>query len=148
MIIEEAILGGILIAVGVAQLLQRTLTRIVIGVALVGQGANLMILVSGGPSGAPPLVGTEGPLSDPLPQALALTAIVITFAMLGFLLALAWRAAKLTGEDRVEDDIEDRRIASMREQEDIASMREQEQAPLRLPAMDADEGHDRHGEQA
>ncbi len=113
--IIEAVLAGVLIAVGVAQLLQRTLTRIVIGVALIGQGANLVLLVAGGPPAAPPLVGAEGPISDPLPQALALTAIVITFAMLGFLLALAWRAAKLTGEDRVEDDIEDRRVAHARE---------------------------------
>jgi multicomponent Na+:H+ antiporter subunit C len=113
--VEEALLAGLLTAVGVAQVLQRTLTRIVIGVALIGQGANLVLLVAGGPPGGPPLVGTDGPLSDPLPQALALTAIVITFAMLGFLLALAWRAAGLTGDDRVEDDIEDRRIARTRE---------------------------------
>lgn len=113
--IVEAVLAGVLVAVGVSQMLQRTLTRIVIGVALIGQGANLVLLVSGGPPAAPPLVGAAGAISDPLPQALALTAIVITFAMLGFLLALAWRAAKLTGEDRVEDDIEDRRIAASRE---------------------------------
>jgi multicomponent Na+:H+ antiporter subunit C len=117
MMIEEALLAGLLTAVGVAQLLQRTLTRIVIGVALIGQAANLVLLVAGGPPGAPPLVGVDGPLSDPLPQALALTAIVITFAMLGFLLALAWRAAGLTGDDRVEDDIEDRRVARIREEE-------------------------------
>ena len=113
MLVEEALLAGLLIAVGVAQLLQRTLTRIVIGVALIGQGANVVLLVSGGTPGAPPLVGTAGAVSDPLPQALALTAIVITFAMLAFLLALAWRDARLTGEDRVEDDIEDRRIAEL-----------------------------------
>lgn len=113
MLVEEALLAGLLVAVGVAQLLHRTLTRIVIGVALIGQGANVVLLVSGGPPGRPPLVGTTGQLSDPLPQALALTAIVITFAMLAFLLGLAWRAARLTGEDRVEDDIEDHRIAAM-----------------------------------
>lgn len=130
MMVELAILAGVLTAVGVAQLLQRTLTRIVIGVALIGQAANLVLLVAGGEPGAPPLVGAEGPISDPLPQALALTAIVITFAMLGFLLALAWRAAKLTGEDRVEDDIEDRRVAQTREQE----AREQEEAATIIAA--------------
>ncbi|WP_370325979.1 NADH-quinone oxidoreductase subunit K [Euzebya sp.] len=118
MIIEAAILAGVLAALGVAQLLQRTLTRIVIGVALLGQAANLVLLVAGGPAGNPPLVGAEDPISDPLPQAFALTAIVITFAMLAFLLALAWRDAKLTGEDRVEDDIEDRRVARMRDEEE------------------------------
>lgn len=133
MMVELAILAGVLTAVGVAQLLQRTLTRIVIGVALIGQAANLVLLVAGGEPGAPPLVGAEGPISDPLPQALALTAIVITFAMLGFLLALAWRAAKLTGEDRVEDDIEDRRVAQTREQE----AREQEEAATITAAEEA-----------
>ena len=112
MMIAEALLAGLLIALGVNQLLQRTLTRIAIGVALIGQGANLVLLVAGGQTAEAPLVGGEGPFSDPLPQALALTAIVITFAMLGFLLALAWRAAHLDGEDRVEDDLEDRRIAA------------------------------------
>lgn len=118
MIVEEAVLAGVLVAVGVAQLLQRTLTRVAIGVALIAQAANLLLLVAGGPAGNPPLVGESGPVSDPLPQAFALTAIVITFAMLGFLLALAWRAAHLTGEDRVEDDIEDDRVARLRDEEE------------------------------
>ena len=50
-------------------------------------------------------------LSDPLPQAFALTAIVISFGLTLFLLALARRQAQLTGDDLVEDDLEDRRIA-------------------------------------
>src|SRR5690606_7099722 len=113
-----AVLAGILAAIAVAQLLQRTLTRIVIGVVLLSQSANLLLLIAGGEPGGPPLVGQEGRLSDPLPQALALTAIVITFAILSFLLGLAWRAARLTGDDRVEDDLEDRRVA-VRTVEDV-----------------------------
>ena len=50
-------------------------------------------------------------LSGPLPQAFALTAIVISFGLTLFLLALARRQAQLTGDDLVEDDLEDRRIA-------------------------------------
>ncbi|NDH12158.1 MAG: sodium:proton antiporter, partial [Actinobacteria bacterium] len=45
-------------------------------------------------------------LSDPLPQAFALTAIVISFGLTLFLLALARRQAQLTGDDLVEDDLE------------------------------------------
>lgn len=120
MIVVYALLAGVLAAAGVALLLQRTLTRIVIGVALLGHAGNLLLLIAGGPAAAPPLVGTEGPFSDPLPQALALTAIVITFAMMAFLLALAWRAARLTGGDLVEDDLEDRRIAAVSQEDDRA----------------------------
>ena len=61
---------------------------------------------------APIVDGREGPISDPLPQALILTAIVIAFAITAFLLALAVRAWAATSEDFVEDDLEDRRIAS------------------------------------
>ena len=51
-------------------------------------------------------------VADPLPQALALTAIVISFGLTAFLLALAYRSWQLTGDDLVEDDVEDRRIAA------------------------------------
>jgi multicomponent Na+:H+ antiporter subunit C len=123
MIVTYAILAGVLAAVGTAQVLQRTLTRIVIGVVLIGQAANLLLLIAGGQPAGPPLVGAEGAVSDPLPQALALTAIVITFAIVSFLLGLAWRAARLTGEDRVEDDLEDRRIARLRDEEERVAAR-------------------------
>src|SRR5690606_39515382 len=64
---------------------------------------------------------------DPLPQALALTAIVITFALTTFLLALAFRSWVLLGHDEVQDDVEDRRVA-VREAREIgrASCRERE----------------------
>ena len=55
--------------------------------------------------------GTTGPYSDPLEQALILTAIVITFGITAFLLALAYRSWTEQGSDEVEDDIEDLRIA-------------------------------------
>ena len=55
--------------------------------------------------------------ADPLPQAMVLTAIVITFGVTAFLLALAFRSWLLTGEDFVQDDVEDRRIAAAEPQE-------------------------------
>lgn len=114
MTIALAATVAVLYAVGVYLLLQRTLSRIVMGLALLGHGANLLLLMAGGDPGEPPLVGAGGlpaDAADPLPQALALTAIVITFGVLAFLLALAYRSWLVTRDDTVEDDVEDRRIA-------------------------------------
>ena len=112
-----ALLIGVLYTVGTYLLLQRTLTRVVIGLGLLGHGANLLLLSAGGPPGAVPFVGqADGPAgagtADPLPQAMVLTAIVITFGVSAFLLALAYRSWVLTGEDQVQDDVEDRRVAA------------------------------------
>ena len=112
MIAVLAIVVGVLYAAGTYLLLQRNLTQIVIGLAVMGHGANLLLLMAGGRAGQAPIIGTgDGPVADPLPQALALTAIVITFGVAAFLLALAYRSWLLRHDDGVEDDIEDRRIA-------------------------------------
>ncbi len=115
MILALAVVVGVLYAVGTYLLLQRTLTRIVIGLAAMGHGANLLLLMAGGRAGRAPIVGgADGkPFADPLPQALALTAIVITFGVTAFLLALAYRSWLLRSDDEVEDDVEDRRIARL-----------------------------------
>jgi multicomponent Na+:H+ antiporter subunit C len=101
-----------LAGLGTYLILQRQLTRIVIGLALLSHAVNVLLLSSGS-RGEPPVIGEAPPslLADPLPQALVLTAIVITFGVTAFLLALALRSRELTGSDAVEDDIEDRRIA-------------------------------------
>lgn len=114
MILATAVVVGVLYAAGTWLLMQRSLTRIVIGLALMAHGANLLLLLAGGTPGRAPLVdGEGGAVSDPLPQALALTAIVITFGVSAFLLSLAYRSWVLTGDDEVEDDLEDRRIARL-----------------------------------
>ncbi|MBW3627316.1 MAG: Na(+)/H(+) antiporter subunit C [Actinobacteria bacterium] len=115
MILVLALLVGALYAVGTYLLLQRTLTRVVIGLAIMGHGANLLLLLAGGRAGRAPIVDGPGagPFADPLPQALALTAIVITFGITAFLLALAYRSWLLRSDDEVEDDVEDRRIARL-----------------------------------
>lgn len=114
-----AIVVGALYATGTYLLLQRTLTRIVVGLMMLGHGANLVLLASGRPGRAPIVGGAgTGSFADPLPQALALTAIVITFGVAAFLLALAYRGWLLHEDDEVEDDIEDRRIARLTRVED------------------------------
>jgi multicomponent Na+:H+ antiporter subunit C len=108
-----ALTVGVLYAVGFYLLLSRSLMRVLIGVVVLGHGTNLLLQLAGGPPGRAPILG-EVPVSafaDPLPQALALTAIVITFALTTFLLALCYRSYVLVGHDEVQDDVEDRRIA-------------------------------------
>lgn len=115
MILVLALTAGTLFAVGTYLLLQRTLSRVVIGLVLLGNGANVLLLLSGGQGGGAPIVGGDRPFSDPLPQAMILTAIVITFGVTAFLLALVYRSWLLEGDDEVEDDLEDRRIARLAE---------------------------------
>lgn len=105
-----------LYSIGFYLLMQRSLMRVLLGVVILGHGANLMLQLVGGPPAPPPILGgaQEGPLADPLPQALALTAVVITFAMTTYLLALGYRSWVLVGHDQVQDDVEDRRISRRR----------------------------------
>jgi len=105
----------VLVTAGVYLLLERSLSRVLIGVILIGNGANLLFLVAGGAAGRPPISGLEpeGQMSDPLPQAMVLTAIVITLGMTAFLLAMAYRSWQLHRHDEVQDDVEDRRIARL-----------------------------------
>jgi multicomponent Na+:H+ antiporter subunit C len=107
---------GVLFAAGVYLLLERSLTRVLLGFVLVGNGANLAILVAGGRAGASPIVGNAAEderMSDPLAQAMILTSIVITLALVAFVLAMAYRSWQLNGHDEVQDDVEDRRIARL-----------------------------------
>ena len=109
-----AITASALFVCGTYLVLQRTLTRVILGIVLLGHGTVLLLQLSGGRAGEPPMVGpdTDGAsVVDPLPHALALTAIVITFGITAFLLALAYRSWALTHDDQVQDDIEDRLIA-------------------------------------
>jgi multicomponent Na+:H+ antiporter subunit C len=104
--------AAVLFGIGTYLVLQRKLSRIIIGVGLIGHGANVL-MVSSGRRGRAPIVG-NGPsaaLADPLPQALALTAIVISFGVTALLLALAYRSWLLTRDDEVQDDVEDRLVA-------------------------------------
>lgn len=112
MILILALVVGVLFTGGTYLLLQRTLTRTILGLVLYGHAVNVLLLLAGGRAGAPPIVdGSNAPIADPLTEAMALTSIVITFGISAFLLALAYRSWTLTGDDTAEDDIEDRRIA-------------------------------------
>nr|WP_236714658.1 Na(+)/H(+) antiporter subunit C [Nonomuraea pusilla] len=104
--------SGLLIATGVTLLLERSLVRVLAGVIVLGNGVNLLIVTAGGPAGGPPLLGSvpRAAMADPLPQAMVLTAIVITLGVTAFLLAMVHRSWQLTGTDEVQDDTEDRNV--------------------------------------
>ncbi len=116
-----AIVAAVLIAAGVYLLTERSLTRILLGVLLTSNGVNLLFLIAAGYPGTPPIVGlTDEKVSDPLPQAMVLTAIVITMAVAAFVLTLAYRSFQLHGHDEVADDVEDARIRELADA-DVAS---------------------------
>ncbi len=124
-----AVVVGVLYAIGTWLILQRSLSRIVIGLAMLGHGANLLLLSAGGRAGGVPMAGADvATTADPLPQALAMTAIVITFGVSGFLLSMAYRSWRLGQDDAVEDDIEDRRIAETLRAREAARVRAEDDA--------------------
>lgn len=104
------IVMAVLYACGIYLMLERSMTRVLLGFLLVGNATNLLIIIMAGQSGVAPIVEdgvTVDEMTDPLPQALILTAIVITFAVSAFLLALIYRSWRLEREDNVEDDVDD-----------------------------------------
>lgn len=99
---------GILFAAAIYMMLRRSIVKLVIGLMLLSNAANLLIfVVSGMTRAAPPLiaVGADGPagaIADPLPQALILTAIVIAFGVLAFAVVLIRRAYEVVGNDDLD----------------------------------------------
>lgn len=99
---------GLLFAAAVYMMLRRSIVKLVIGLMILSNAANLLIFtVAGLTRGAPPLIveGTyipEGPIADPLPQALVLTAIVIALGVLAFAVVLIHRAFEVVGNDDLD----------------------------------------------
>lgn len=107
-----------LISSGVYLVLDRAMTKMLLGLLLIGNGANLLILQAGGPAGSPPVMGRETEqygeqIADPLAQAMILTAIVIAMALTAFILTLAYRQYRYRTADVIEDDAEDAAIKAI-----------------------------------
>lgn len=99
-----AIIVGLLTAGGTYLILQRGIVRMTLGFVLLGHAATTLLVAAGGVARrGVPLIGAPGPAADPLPQAFALTAIVIAFGVTAFLLTLAFRGRDVLGHDDVED---------------------------------------------
>jgi multicomponent Na+:H+ antiporter subunit C len=103
MIEALAIAVAMLVAVGIHLLLDRRLFRAIIGLSLLANAANLIVLAAGGHGRSAPILGREGveTIADPLPQALVLTAIVISMAVTIYLLALLRAVSRKTGRSQV-----------------------------------------------
>lgn len=106
-IVLAFVIGG-LFAASVYMLLRRSLVKLLIGLALLGHSANLLIFTAAKLTRAnPPVIAMEAttlsePFADPLPQALILTAIVISFGVMAFALALAYRTYRSVGTDDLD----------------------------------------------
>ncbi|HZK43546.1 MAG TPA: Na(+)/H(+) antiporter subunit C [Syntrophomonadaceae bacterium] len=98
------ILVGVLFAIGTYMVLSKSFLRIILGTTIIGYSVNLLIITMGGlKTGSAPLLGlNEFSFTDPLPQALLLTAIVINFATTAFFLVLCYRTYKELGTDDTE----------------------------------------------
>jgi multicomponent Na+:H+ antiporter subunit C len=103
-----AALVGLFIAIGIYLLLSRSVIRMLIGMTIFGNGVNLLIFTAGrvtqeiAPIVPAGLDTPDGPIANPLPQALILTAIVIGFSMFAFLLVLAFRAYQSLDADNTD----------------------------------------------
>jgi multicomponent Na+:H+ antiporter subunit C len=117
-IVPLILIGG-LTSAGVYLLLERNLTRMLLGLLLVGNAVNILILTVGGPSGNPPIRGrtTDGKTAtaDPLAQGMILTAIVISMGIAAFVLALTYRSYRLSKAEEVANDPEDARVSQLSE---------------------------------
>ena len=122
-----AVVAGVLVAAGVYLLTERSLTRILVGVVVMSNGVNLLLLLASGPAADPPFAGLFDPeaMADPLPMAMVLTAIVITMAVSAFVVTMAYRSFQLHGHDEVSDDIEDARIRALAESDDVSDSYEE-----------------------
>lgn len=111
-----------LIGCGVYLLLARSVIRALIGFILMSNGVNVLFLIASGPAGQVPIIGEGdgGPIADPIPQALVLTAIVITLGMTAFVLSLAHRAWQNQRSDLLADDPESARIHRKAEANDMS----------------------------
>lgn len=104
-----AILTGLLYTAAFYMLLRRSLVKLIIGLVLLGHASNLFIFTLGRLSkGNPPIIPAEAeallaPFADPLPQALILTAIVISFGVQAFAIVLIKRVYQETGSDDLDE---------------------------------------------
>lgn len=103
-----ALLVGLFLSVGIYLLLSRSVIRMLIGLTIFGNGVNLLIFTAGRVMReVAPIIPldqevAQGPMANPLPQALILTAIVIGFSMFSFLLVLAYRAYQTLDADNTD----------------------------------------------
>jgi multicomponent Na+:H+ antiporter subunit C len=150
-VVPLVLIGG-LTSVGVYLLLERNLTRMLLGLLLIGNAVNLLILMVGGAAGNPPVRGrtSDGSTTtaDPLAQGMILTAIVISMGVAAFVLSLIYRTYRMTTDEEAVDDPEDARVKELTDEElealdDVpqeAAVARDTDAPDELDALPGQEG--------
>lgn len=102
------ILVGVLYSSGIYLMFRRSMVKLLLGLALLGNGANILIFLVGGlTKGKTAIIGEEHThftdvYADPIPQALILTAIVISFALTAFAIVLLKKVYTTTGSDDLD----------------------------------------------
>jgi multicomponent Na+:H+ antiporter subunit C len=100
------ILAGVFVTVATYLILSKSVLRVILGTAILSHAAHLLIITMGGlKTGNVPILGDEdiSVFVDPLPQALILTSIVISFAVTALALVLAYRTYQTLGTDNLEE---------------------------------------------
>ncbi len=137
MIVYSALVVAVVFASGTFLLLQRDLTRVVVGIVLVSNSAVLFVISAGLTRGAAPILPLEGGgASDPLVQAMALTALIIGFAVAALLLAMVYRLYTTHGTVDLEEIAE----AEMREAEALERADHPEREEVPAAEQDPGEG--------
>ncbi len=134
MILLISVVIALVFGSGAFLILQRDLFRVVIGIVMISNAANLFIIAAGLTRGRPPIHPLpEGqPVSDPLVQAMALTAIVISFSVAVLLLGLVYRL--YTSHRTVDlEDISEMEVREAEELERDADDPEHEEEPASAP---------------
>ncbi|MBP3942352.1 Na+/H+ antiporter subunit C [Sphingobacteriaceae bacterium WQ 2009] len=100
---------GVLYAAGVYLILRRSMVKLLLGIMLFGNATNILIFLLGNiVKGKPPIIGADFKVfqdiyADPIPQALILTAIVISFGLTAFAIVLLKRVYALINSDDLDD---------------------------------------------
>jgi multicomponent Na+:H+ antiporter subunit C len=128
-----ALAASAMFGIGASLLLNRDLVRVVFGIVLISQAATLTLIAAGLSRGAAPIYPLpRGPVSDPLSQAMALTAIVIGLAVTALLLAMVLRVAQVYRTEDIEEVAgEEVRRTERRKRRDGAPVEEDEEAASR-----------------
>lgn len=98
------IIAGVLYTVGTYLILNKNMLRIILGITLISHATHLLLMsINGLKKGAAPLLGENASsYTDPVPQALILTSIVISFALTAYLLVLGYRTYVEHGSDNLK----------------------------------------------
>ena len=127
-----ALAGATLFGIGAYLLLNRDLVRVVLGVVIISQAAVLTLIASGITRGSAPIYPLpDGAISDPLSQAMALTAIVIGLAVTALLLVLVLRVVRAFRTRELDEVAEEEAERKARLEAEDAGAHEEEEAAAR-----------------